>query len=158
MKEEVYFKHSARPQEFLLKNQEDNLCIKRIKPKVFGSLHSFLWSIETLFKGTYFEYQLWRGDNLVSKAEVVSWIPQFPFMPREGLHIGPCVTMKNERGRGYYPYLLYYIVANYSPIECYMIVSPKNIPSIRGVEKAGFRPFATGYRTRLGRYVIKKIR
>lgn len=155
MKEEVYFKHSISPHESLLKNQADNLCIKRIKPKVFGSLHSFLWSIETFFGGTYVEYQLWRGDKLVSKAEVVSWIPQFTFMPKTGLHIGPCVTVSDERGHGYYPYLLSHIVVDSFPKECFMIVSPNNLPSSRGVEKAGFRSFATGYKTRLGRYVIK---
>ena len=76
-------------------------------------------------------------------------------MPKKGLHVGPCVTKKDERERGYYPYLLSMIVEDNPHKKCYMIVSPKNIPSIRGVEKAGFRSFATGYRTRLGRYNIK---
>jgi hypothetical protein len=156
MNEEIYFRHSEKPNDSLLKYPEESLQLRTIKPRLFGTLHSFLWSIETLLGGTYVEYQLWRGDKLVSKAEVVSWIPQFPFMPKNGLHVGPCITMKDERGRGYYPYLLSKIVEDNSSKECYMIVSPKNVPSTRGVEKAGFRSFATGYRTRLGRYVIQK--
>lgn len=155
MREEVYFKYSVIPHDTLLKYPEEDLHISKVRPNLFGSLHAFLWSIETLFGGTYVEYQLWRGDNLVSKAEVVSWIPQFPFMPRTGLHVGPCVTKTEERGRGYYPYLLNKIVMDNSPKDCYMIVSPMNIPSTRGVEKAGFRAFARGHRTRLGRYVIR---
>ena len=156
MKEEVYFRHSENPNGSLLKYPEESLHIKTVAPRLFNSLHTFLWSVETLLGGKYVEYQLWRGDKIVSKAEVVSWIPQFPFMPKKGLHVGPCVTMKDERGRGYYPYLLSKIVEDNSSWECYMIVSPKNIPSTRGVEKVGFRPFATGYRTLLGRYVIHK--
>ena len=156
MKEEVYFRHSVIPLGPLLKSPDESLCIKKMKPKFFDSLHSFLWSVETLIGGTYLEYQLWRGDKLVCKAEVVSWIPQFPFMPKNGLHVGPCFTMKEERGRGYYPYLLSEIVADNATKDCYMIVSPKNVSSTRGVEKAGFKPFATGFRTRFGRYVINK--
>lgn len=156
MNEEVYFRHSEKPNRSLLKYPEERLYIKIVKPRFFSSLHTFLWSIETLWGGRYVEYQLWRGEKLVSKAEVVSWIPQFPFMPKNGFHVGPCVTIKDERGRGYYPYLLSKIVEDNSSRECYMIVNPKNIPSTRGVEKAGFRSFATGYRTRLGRYVIHK--
>ncbi len=156
MKEEVYFKHSVIPCGSLLKYPEEKLHIKTVKPRLFNSLRTFLWSIETLFGGKYLEYQLWREDKLVSKADVVTWIPQFQFMPKTGLHVGPCVTMKDERGRGYYPYLLSKIVEDNPQKRCYMIVGPKNAPSTRGVEKAGFRPFAAGYRTRWGRYVINK--
>ena len=156
MKEEVFFRHRVIPCGPLLKFAGESLYIKKMKPKFYTSLHSFLWSVETLIGGKYLEYQLWRDDKLVCKAEVVSWIPQFPFMPRDGLHVGPCVTMKKERGRGYYPYLLSEIVADNATKKCYMIVSPNNVSSTRGVEKAGFRPFATGFRTCMGRYVINK--
>lgn len=156
MKKEIYFRHSNNPCVPLLKFSSESLRIIKVKPKLSASLHSFLWSIETLIGGTYLEYQLWRDNKIVSKAEVVSWIPQFPFMPKNGLHVGPCVTMKEERGRGYYPYLLSEIVADNATKDCYMIVSPNNLSSIRGVEKAGFEPFATGLRTSLGQYVIKK--
>ena len=154
MKEEIYYKHCENPNSPLLKTKDEDLLVKIVKPSWFKSKRSFLWSIETLFGGTFREYQLWRGNKLVSTADVVSWIPQFPFMPKNSLHIGPCVTMKDERGRGYYPYLLLRIVLDNPTKKCYMIVSPKNLPSTRGVIKAGFRPFAKGHRSRFGRYVI----
>lgn len=154
MKEEVFYKYDKAEKDSLLKNVNEKLMVNKVKPSWFASLHSFIWSIETLICGDYVEYQLWRDDKLVSKAEVVSWIPQFPFMPKNGLHVGPCFTIKDERGRGYYPYLLNRIVLDNPSKECYMIVSPKNIPSTKGVLKAGFRPFAKGCKTRLGRYII----
>lgn len=154
MKEEIYYRHSKNPDTLLLNTADEYLLVKKVKPSWFKSKRSFLWSLETLLGGTFWEYQLWRGDKLVSTADVTSWIPQLPFMPKKGLHVGPCVTMKEERGRGYYPYLLQRIVLDNPTKEFYMIVSPENISSIRGVVKAGFRPFAKGCRTRLGRYVI----
>lgn len=154
MKEEIYYRHSENPDGNLLKSLEENLCVKKVKPSWFKSRRSFLWSLETVLGGIFWEYQLWRDDKLVSSADVVSWIPQFPFMPKDGLHVGPCFTMRDERGLGYYPYLLNRIVLDNPSKECYMIVSPNNIPSTKGVFKAGFRPFAKGYRTRLGRFII----
>lgn len=44
------------------------------------------------------------------------------------------MTMKDERGRGYYPYLLSKIVEDNPHKKCYMIVSPRNVPSTRGVD------------------------
>lgn len=155
MKEEIYYIHNETPDTPLLKIVDENLFVKKVKQPLFKSKRTFLWSIGTLFGGTYWEYQLWRKDKLVCTADVVSWLPQFPFMPKKGLQIGPCVTKKDERGRGYYPHLLYRIVLDNPNKECYMIVSPKNIASTKGVIKAGFRPFAKGYKTRFGRYVIK---
>ena len=155
MYKEVFYKFNTRSEEPLLKYWEDDLVVKRVKPRMLSSLHAFLWTIETLFFGSYVEYQLWRGDKLVSKDDVVSWIPQFAFMPKNGIHIGPCYTMKDERGHGYYPYLLDKIVNDNSLNECFMIVSPSNTPSIRGIEKAGFEKYGFGRRTRLGIYVIE---
>lgn len=37
-----------------------------------------------------------------------------------------------------------------------MIVDEKNLPSIKGVGKAGFKVFAYGYKNKLGRYIIKE--
>ena len=155
MHKEVFYKFQKKTEIPLLKCSDDELVVKKVKPRLFSSLHAFLWTIETVFFGSYVQYQLCRGGKIVSKADVVSWIPQFVFMPKCGIHIGPCYTMLDERGHGYYPYLLDIIVNDYLPKECYMIVSPTNISSIRGIEKAGFVPFALGRRTRLGTYVIE---
>lgn len=35
-----------------------------------------------------------------------------------------------------------------------MIVDEKNAPSLRGIEKVGFKPFAKGIKSYFGRYII----
>ena len=139
----------------LLKHENEQLMVKRVRPAIFGSLHNLLWRLGSI-NGCYWEYQLLREGKVVSRAEVISWFPKFSFMPRQGIHIGPCRTETEERGRGYYPYLLSCIVGEQPESEYYMIVNDTNLPSIRGVEKAGFRRFAEGRKTRLGRYIITK--
>ncbi len=115
-----------------------------------------LWNLFSFVNGKYNEYQLYRDDKLVSTAEVVTWLLIFPFMPRKGIHIAPCRTMPEERGKGYYSYLLRLIVEGNPEGDFYMIVNESNTASIRGVEKAGFFRFAVGKKTRFGRYVITK--
>ena len=48
------------------------------------------------------------------------------------------------RGMGYYPLLLKYIQNQYIDKDIYMIVDEENIPSIKGIEKAGFKKFGFG--------------
>lgn len=74
-------------------------------------------------------------------------------MPWSGIHIGPCRTVPEERGKGYYPYLLERIVGKNPQKEYYMIIDEKNLSSIREVEKVGFKRFAIG-KKRFGLYVI----
>lgn len=75
------------------------------------SRHTFVWRIFSFcLCGTYCRWRLYRGEKMVSEAEVVSWLPIFKFMPPDGIHIGPCRTVPDERGKGYYPYLLRLIV------------------------------------------------
>lgn len=101
----------------------------------------------------FFEYQILIDNQIVSKCQVVGWLPIFPFMKRNGIHIGPCETIEKHRGKGVYPYLLNLIQRDFKN-PCFMIVDENNISSIKGVEKAGFKVFANGYKTKFGRYVI----
>ena len=124
------------------------------------SRHSFLWKImsiifaENMRAGAKFcEYQLINKNNkVVSKAELVSWIPIFKFMPRKAYHIGPCFTVPKERGKGFYPYLLNCIIADNPTAEFYMIVDESNLSSIKGIQKAGFVEIGRGYKDKYGFY------
>jgi RimJ/RimL family protein N-acetyltransferase len=52
------------------------------------------------------------------------------------------ITVKTARGRGLYPNIIRYMAKALSQSgieECFIDVDPKNIPSIRGLEKAGCR-------------------
>lgn len=56
--------------------------------------------------------------------------------------IGPCVTASSHRGRGIYPAMIRALCADRyrkGQRRAYMMVSERNLPSIRGIEKAGFR-------------------
>lgn len=133
---------------------EGEVSIRCIKPPMWRNLHTFLWRCLTLGKGTYVEYQLCVGETAVCTAEVISKLPFFPFMGKEDIFIGPCRTLPEHRGKGYYPFLLNHIVNGNPSKNGIMIVEENNHSSIRGVEKAGFRRYARGKKTFLKRYII----
>lgn len=139
-----------------LKEVDSGLVVRTIKPSIYNNKRKFIWKTFSLFTGFYKEYNLYRGDKFVARAEVVSWLPIFGFMPKKGVHIGPCQTVEDERGKGYYPYLISRIIQDMPNNEFYMMTRAANISSIRGIEKIGFVQIATGQKTKLGRYVIVK--
>lgn len=53
--------------------------------------------------------------------------------------IGDCFTNDHYRGLGIYPKVISYLGKKYSSShQVYILVAPDNIPSIKGIEKAGF--------------------
>lgn len=76
------------------------------------------------------------------------------FIPSNGLHIGPCMTISSERGKGYYPALLQYIIDKNPGQEYFLIINDNNLSSIRGTLKVGFYPWARGHRTKMFRWII----
>ena len=66
--------------------------------------------------------------------------------------IGPCVTAASHRGRGIYPAMIRAVCAQryrQGQRRAYMVVNVHNSPSIRGIEKAGFRRVGTADLRRL---------
>lgn len=90
---------------------------------------------------------------MLSTAQVCPKLPIFTFF-KKGYHIGRCMTVKEELGKGFYPLLLQYVIDEHPEREYYMIVDEHNIPSQRGIDKMNFMKFAEGNKDRLGRYVI----
>lgn len=117
----VYFKRKgSNRSEFQIKD-DSSLTIHHFHPKVFASFHNFMWSFFSFFSGNLFQkYELLHEGKVVCVAQVVSWIPIFQFMPVKGIHIGPCMTVVEERGKGYYPYLLEKIIGEYPPPERFL--------------------------------------
>lgn len=105
--------------------------------------------------GIFAEYLILKNGTVVSTAQVCPKLPIFPFIAKGGWHIGPCQTVKEERGKGYYPLLLQHIINDHPEREYYMIVDNNNIPSQRGIAKLNFEKFAEGYKDKFGRYVKK---
>lgn len=64
---------------------------------------------------------------------------KFPFMKKGDIHIGPCRTDPEQRGKGIYKAVLRHITRKTEYNTAYMIVADSNLPSIKGIEGAGFR-------------------
>ncbi len=70
---------------------------------------------------------------------------KFPFMEKGDLHIGPCHTAPDHRGKGIYRKVLRAIHReNCTRFKrAYMIVDERNLPSIKGIEAAGLTHVGT---------------
>ena len=148
-----YYKYKGRHNMI---DNKDSVSFRKVVP-CFNSFHSITWHIMSIIRGgIFYEYQILKNGVIVSTAQVCPRLPIFPFIPKGGWHIGPCQTVKEERGKGYYPLLLQYIINEHPNRAYYMIVDNNNIPSQRGIAKLNFEKFAEGYKDSFGRYVIKK--
>lgn len=108
--------------------------------------HFILSFLNRGFHRTFVEYNLYDNNQIVSKAVLISKVPIYDFLPHDGIHLAYCETIPSARGRGYYPLLLDYIQNAHPNNNLYMIVKKDNIPSIKGIEKAGFVRYAEGGR------------
>lgn len=148
----LYFKNS-RTEDFQL---PEGLSVK-VVPLDLSCLYRRLWRMSAFInRGQLLEYKLFRDERLVSTAVVAPKVWNLAFMNRDELQIGPCRTEPDERGKGYYPTLLNYIMAQNPNKTHVMMVVENNAPSIRGVEKAGFVKYAEGHKTKLHRFVTDK--
>lgn len=117
----------------------------------------FFWYFFTF--GRYCIYYVYdENEKIVHFSHVMPKIFKYAFMFRKkSMHIGPCWTIENYRGKGIYPAVLSKICSDYSDKNVYIFTEKKNIASQKGIEKVGFKQFATGYKTKfLGIYKIKK--
>ena len=108
------------------------------------------------FSRVFCEYDLMRGETVLSKAVLISKVPIYQFLPHKGVHICYCETIPEERGKGYYPLLLGFVQNANPDKDLYMVVDVKNSSSIKGVEKAGFVKFAEGEKMADGCFIITK--
>lgn len=53
--------------------------------------------------------------------------------------IGDCVTRAEFRGKRIFPTVLQHILNDMDSPEAYILVSPDNVSSVRGIERAGFQ-------------------
>ena len=148
----------------------EGINISKCKPRpLVANMHSMqigrrkviYYEIMTfLFRGfarTFIEYDVIKNNVVVSKAVLISKVPEYKFLPRKGVHLCYCETILEERGHGYYPLLLNYIQNDLSSVELYMIVDCQNIASNRGVEKAGFVKYGIGVKNQKKAFVVEKL-
>lgn len=156
----LFFKHT---QPF---NSDYSLPVRKTVPAIFHRhggvktiFHTIIWYISTrLNGGEYWFYELLKDNRVVSYAEVCTGHWQFPFIGysrKNKFHIGPCYTIPEARGNGYYPMLLNAIMQDLgADKEYYMIVDSTNTASLRGVTKAGFSIVGKGIKNKIGQYII----
>lgn len=160
MKKYLYRATSQAIASQMLKNPSEHLELRVEYISFFSSKHAFLWKIVSYIsnyingKTRYVKYSLVKDNKIVSYAEVTGWMLCFPFMSSNEVYIGSARTLPEERGRGYFPYLLCRIQDELPQKDFCMFVDEDNIASIRGVKKAGFRQYATLKKARFGIYLI----
>lgn len=167
MKKYLYQATCVLPAEDFLRFPSENLRVKVSPVDFFNSKHSFIWRLSAIIGGKlsgnsgenkfqFLKYQLYRDEKMVAEAEVATRMPAFPFMTKNEIYIGSCRTILEERGRGYYPYLIASIEKDFPEMDYCMFVDEGNEASVRGVEKAGFQRVATLAKTKFGFYLIEK--
>ena len=109
------------------------------------------------FRRTFLEYNLVKDTKIISKAVLISKVPLYSFLPQNGLHICYCETIPEERGKGLYPLLLNQIQNDYPQRNLYMVVAENNIPSIKGIEKAGFIKYGKGIKNNRGVFIVTNV-
>lgn len=114
-----------------------------------------LWSVLSFRTPKFVEYQYLFDGKVVARAQVIHKLPIFRFMDNMGVHIGPCCTDPMHRGKNLYPSLLTRILSDHIDRNVYIFTDDANKASLRGIEKAGFVPFAVGNR-RFKFYVVEK--
>lgn len=155
----IYFRLASKSGSYYKSIIPDGFELQIRKPRSL-SVHNLLWTFLSL--GRYCEYILVDkvSQRVVSKAQVMPKIFIFQFMTgKRGLHIGPCSTIKEYRGKGFYPLLLSCIFDNYkNRVDTFYIFCDEgNIASIRGIKKVGFRAFGRGYKNKFGVYVVEEL-
>ena len=116
-----------------------------------------LFQIITLGKAKVYCYR-YNGE-LVHTSYLLPKCYKFPFLSKWDYEIGPCFTYPKWRGKWIYPQMLKYICSSIGTEKSvfYMIVDETNLPSIKGIEKAGFQRCGTIKVTRiLKRYKLEQ--
>jgi hypothetical protein len=99
------------------------------------------------------------GDVVIHKSKIFNrslLLKSFGFK-QPLMTIGDAFTDDNYRGKGIYPAVLERIVCKHlQEASLYLLVSPENIPSIRGIEKAGFSKKASLKCLKIGPIYLNK--
>ena len=164
-----YYRFPKSAAEIPVHFGDTDIEVKKVLPKMFvegmtsmnlgkrGFLYHFVYTfLKRGFNRTFVEYDLCKNNKVISKAVLISKDAIYQFLPPKGIHLGFCETIKEERGKGYYPALLQYICRENKMKDLHMIVAINNVASIRGIEKAGFRRYGEGKKNNKGYFIITK--
>jgi hypothetical protein len=98
------------------------------------------WNLE--FDPKANEYSIHDGEILVHRSRIFHSSRLLSNFNISGplITIGDCITDDRYRGLGIYPMVLRRIARDHAgKVQVFILVAPDNIPSIKGIEKAGFQ-------------------
>ncbi len=139
----------------------EDISVKKKKVSLFSlCVEGERVSLKTLL-GRAFFYLTARGrfwiyyvtdresEQVIHTSYVTEKSFKFPFMSQGDIHIGPCHTAPSHRGQGIYRNVLRVISGDSEGTynRAYMMVHEENIPSVKGIEAAGFRHIGTVEKT-----------
>lgn len=98
------------------------------------------WYFWLITRGRYHIHFLCLDGRVIHSAFVIPRCSKFPFLGEGDFEIGPCHTDPAYRRKGCYQFMLAAVTSHpmYRDAGFYMIVSPNNRASVRGIEKADF--------------------
>ena len=91
-------------------------------------------------RGKFKIFYVLKDHKIAHTSYQIPKCGKFAFMKKGDLEIGPCETKDEFRGQGIYPKVINHITSSAQSTDTvfYMLVAEDNLPSIRGIEKAGF--------------------
>ena len=161
MKDRYCFYINQEIKKFTLEEEFDYFFFspKLFKRKLHKGLYRqsdllyFFWFLVTLGKYKIF-YILDKNTNEIAHfSNILPSFFKFPFMNKSDVQIVNCWTYAFYRGKGLYPFALAQISNKYKGKKIWIGSKLTNKPSIRAIEKSGFkRVFDVEKRTILGIY------
>ena len=129
---------------YLLYAYDENAKTVKISENSYeSSIHKLglinKWNIVTF--GSAYKLSISNGSEIVHTSIFMKHCFKFPFMKKNDIIIGPCVTIQKYRGQGLYPFAIRKISNWYKLMgfndKVYLLIEESNVPSRRGAEKAG---------------------
>ena len=153
----------ARPRESFAPFDVELWRPSSLKPKELPLIPFAVWTLFHalhIFKNRDYALLLMRDNGrLIHRSCIFPGWFRFPFMRRDDLQIGDTETDPHYRGKGIAPAAIEAIVARLKKPgrRFWYICDDSNAPSIRAVEKAGFKRVGTGGKNpRLGLSILGK--
>lgn len=157
----IYYKLSASEKNEVIPLSPDYKIITHHPQPGRLNIHThfkpiyLFWYLFTF--GRYCIYYVYDDNKkIVHFSHVMPKIFKYSFMPQKNsIHIGPCWTHEKHRGKGIYPAVLSKICNDFSQKNTYIFTEKENLASQKGIEKVGFKQYATGSKSKyLGIYKI----
>ncbi len=102
------------------------------------------WFLFSKSKMLIFYIEDKETGEIAHYSNVLPKIFKFPFMKKGDFHIVNCQTNLKFRGNNLYPFALSKIIEHKKGSDIWIGTRKNNIPSVKGIEKAGFKKISEG--------------